>query len=91
MVDVFVKRTFDSSVTRNDVHELVNKLDEAGGCLALHKVQWWENVLATDGHSMICRFTAADAESVRLALRRANVSFNSVWSRGPAEIPAESG
>lgn len=50
------------------------------GCADLHKVRWRESFLARSGDRLICRFEAPDAESVRLALRRARAEPAAVWS-----------
>jgi hypothetical protein len=77
MIDVFVTRSFDPPIAEGDESEPVNG---GGRCFTLHRVRWQESSLSRDGRTMICRFTAPDAESVRLALRQAGVGFDSVRS-----------
>jgi hypothetical protein len=74
VVDVFVERALAQPATEHEAEQMVSA---AQGCFALHGVQWHESVLAANGRSMICRFTAVDAESVRIALRQAGVRFES--------------
>jgi len=53
--------------------------DAPADCFRMHRVQWIESRVSDDGSRLICRFRAPDAESVRIALRRAGISFDSVW------------
>jgi hypothetical protein len=50
----------------------------------MYRVHLQECLVADDGRRMLCRFTAPDAESVRVALRQAGIAFDSVWiARSP--------
>jgi hypothetical protein len=75
MVDVFVERTFDEPITEDDLQAC-----DANRCLELYAATWRESYLAPDGRRMLCRFTAPDAESVRMALRHSRIGFDAVWS-----------
>ena len=77
MTEIFVERTFDPPISNDDLASL---LHGAGSCLALYQVEWRESFLANDGRRMFCRFSAPDAESVRLALRRIGATYDAVWS-----------
>lgn len=50
------------------------------GCAALHKVHWQESFIAEAGRRLICHFRAPDAESVRMALRLANIDADAIWT-----------
>lgn len=80
MVGVVVERRFDPPLTE---HELDDLQQSAQRCMALHRVRWEETFLASDGSRMFCRFSAPDAESVRMALRQAMVPVDAVWSYRP--------
>jgi hypothetical protein len=77
MADVFVERVLspggpDPSPT------------PFNACLAMHRVHLQECLVADDGRRMLCRFTAPDAESVRVALRQTGIAFDSGWiARSP--------
>jgi hypothetical protein len=49
----------------------------------MYRVHLQECLVADDGRRMLCRFTAPDAESVRVALRQAGIAFDSVWIAQP--------
>jgi hypothetical protein len=44
------------------------------GCFSLHRAEWQESLLSSDGRRLFCRFRGPDAESVRMALRGAKAS-----------------
>src|SRR5512145_2899613 len=77
MTNMFLERTFDEAFTRDDVLEVGR---ESASCLDLHRVRWHGSFLAGNGHTMICRFSAADMESARLALRDPDVDLSRFWS-----------
>ncbi len=74
---LFLERTFDEPLTRDDVLEGGR---ESAKCFDLYRVQWHGSYLANDGHSMICRFSAADLESARQALRDPDVDLSRFWA-----------
>ena len=49
-------------------------------CLRVHGVHHTVSYVTRDGLRMICVFEAPDAESVRDALRSADIPFDRVWS-----------
>jgi hypothetical protein len=57
-----------------------NTLRKKGWCLDLHRAEYVEGYLATDGLRAVCVFRAPDAESVRLANNQAGVPYASVWT-----------
>jgi hypothetical protein len=55
-------------------------MSEAGiDCLDLHRVQWHRSLLSADGHELICHFTGADLESVRMVLKAQGSLRAEVW------------
>jgi hypothetical protein len=75
--DLFLERTFDESLTPADVLEGGRA---SAGCFDLYRVSWHGSFLSQDGHTMVCRFSAADLESARLALRGPDVDLSRLWS-----------
>ena len=76
MTEMVLERDFDTPLTAQDV---INLGEEAQGCFALHGVSWHQSFLAAGGRRLICWLSAADAESVRLALRQSGVGPHRVW------------
>ena len=76
-VQLFLERTFEESLTREGVLAGSRRID---WCLDLHRVRWRSSFLAADGRTMICWFSAADRESVRLALLEARADLARLWS-----------
>jgi Protein of unknown function (DUF4242) len=85
MVDVFAEWMENAPVGRCGIPE-----EEAAGCSELFKVRWQESFVAEGGRRLICHFIAPDAESVRMALRCANIAVEAVWS-GTVHTRAASG
>ncbi|HEX6999164.1 MAG TPA: nickel-binding protein [Gammaproteobacteria bacterium] len=73
----FLERTFDEPLTPEDVFRGGR---ESAWCFDLHRVDWHGSFLSHDGRTMICRFSALDLESVRLALRERNTDMSRFWS-----------
>jgi Nickel responsive protein SCO4226-like len=74
---VVVERLFPEPVTPEF---FANALREKGWCLDLHRAEYVEGYLATDGLRAVCVFRAPDAESVRLANNQAGVPYTKVWT-----------
>jgi len=74
--NLFLTRTFDQPLSVADVCERVRTSE---WCYAMHKVDWRGSFLAIDGQTMICWFTAADAESVRIALHKSGADTQFLW------------
>lgn len=49
-------------------------------CLDVRGIRWIGSSLAADGQRSVCKFEAADAESVREANRAAGLPFERVWA-----------
>jgi len=74
--NLFLTRTFDQPLSVADVCVRVRNSD---WCYAMHKVDWRGSFLAINGQTMICWFTAADTESVRIALRKSGADTQFLW------------
>jgi hypothetical protein len=85
MVDVFAEWMENAPIGRCGIPE-----GEAAGCSKVFKVRWQESFIAEGGRRLICHFIAPDAESVRMALRCANIAVEAVWS-GTVHTQAASG
>jgi Nickel responsive protein SCO4226-like len=77
MSDVFYVRPVDPPISPEVVHGMAQY---AGGCFAMHHVDWKHSFLSEDGGRMLCWYHAADAESARLALRELGSNMNAVWA-----------
>lgn len=75
--NLFLERTFDEPLTREDV---LDGARESATCFDLYRVRWHGSYLANDGRAMICRFSAADLESARQALRDPDVDLSRFWA-----------
>lgn len=76
VVDVLVERSFPEPVDFAEVQALENS---GAWCLDEHGVSFVRTYFAIDRCRMLCRYTAADAESVRIVNRRLGLPFDSVW------------
>jgi len=74
---VVVERLFPEPVTPEFFAEA---LREKGWCLDLHRAEYVEGYLSTDGLRAVCLFRAPDAESVRLANSQAGIPYARVWT-----------
>lgn len=77
IANLFLERTFDEPLTPADV---VEGGRESAQCFDFHRVRWHGSFLSRDGRTMICRFSAADMESARLALRDPGTDLSRLWS-----------
>ncbi len=75
--NLILERTFDEPVMPEDVLEGGR---EIARCFDLYRVHWHGSYLSNDGRSMICRFSAVDMESARLALRDPAMDLSRFWS-----------
>jgi hypothetical protein len=76
MSTVVVERSFDQPVAFEDIQAI----EERGAwCLEAHGVRFERTYFSGDRRRMICVYEAPDAESVRLAQRRAGMPFGPVW------------
>jgi hypothetical protein len=74
---VLTERIFAEPV---DLSELREAMKKNGSCLDLHDVRYLQSYLSTDRLRMVCLFEAPDAESVRIANRKANMPFERIWT-----------
>lgn len=72
MPELFLEREFAQPVNAAGLVEASADLEELG-CLQLHRVEWVGSLMSPDGHKMVCRFRAPDAESVRVVMRALGV------------------
>jgi Protein of unknown function (DUF4242) len=79
MPHVIVEYAFDPPATEEELDAIGEKLDP---CLEGHDVRFVQSFVSLDRRRRICVFEAADAETVRVSYRSANVAFERVW---PAE------
>lgn len=77
MTDVIVEREYETPVSKEDLMAMAK---EGGGCFALYNISWKTSFLADNGKRLSCHFQAADAETVRTALRQLGVETKAVWS-----------
>jgi hypothetical protein len=85
MTQLILERNFDPPLTRDDV---VTLAQDSGWCFETYRVNWLGSMLATSGHSMVCHFEAADAESIRQALRQTQTDMTRSWIGTTHEGPA---
>jgi len=71
-----LERSFDSPMTRDDVIGLAST---TSWCFEMYRVDWHGSLLAADGQTLVCVFSAADQESVRQALRKAEADTRRLW------------
>jgi hypothetical protein len=85
MTDVFVQRTFDPPLSDESFDAMARG---SAGCLDLYRVQWRQSLLSADGRRLVCWFSAPDAESTRLALRKAGSHDAVPWPGTVHDSPA---
>ena len=84
MSDILVERHWDEALTDAD---MLTMLGSAADCLGIHRVDWHASRLSADGHELFCHFSAADAESVRIALNKAGSPRGQVWAGTVHDAP----
>jgi hypothetical protein len=84
MSEILVERHWDQPLTDADMHTM---LESTGACLGIHRVDWHGSRLSADGHELFCHFSAADAESVRIALNQAGSPRGQVWAGTVHDAP----
>lgn len=85
MTDVFVLRSFDPPLTDESFDAMSRS---SAGCLDLYRVQWRQSLVSADGRRLFCWFSAPDAESTRLALRKAGSHDAVPWPGSVHDSPA---
>ena len=79
MPELLLEREFAQAL-RPDIVRAASRTLQGHGCLELHRVEWLGSLLSIDGRCKVCRFRAADAESVRFALRAVGVEdMSCLW------------
>lgn len=77
MESIVMLRRFEPPLDQQDFYRIA---EESVGCLSIYRADWQESLLAEDGHSLICRFEAPDAESIRQLSRGDGAQEKTVWS-----------
>jgi hypothetical protein len=77
---VVVERSFAEPVAFEDIQAIEKR---GAGCLDSHGVRFLKSYFSRDRRRMICLYEAPDAESVRLAERKAGVPFEKAWTARP--------
>jgi hypothetical protein len=85
---LLLRRTFDKPLSVPDVHE---RAAESDWCYRNHKVTWHGSFLSADGGTLICWFSAVDAESIRQALRQSGADMQTLWACTVHEGPEAQG
>ena len=73
--DVFVECLRPAATGAQGGHAL----PDASMCFTLHRVEWLRTLESVDSSRLLCHFRAPDVESVRLALRRLDLSIGAIW------------
>jgi hypothetical protein len=77
MARVLVEHTFPEPLSDERFSALGKQLDP---CLEIRNGTWRRSSLSQDRLRMVCEFEAPDAQSVRDALRSANVPFDRAYA-----------
>lgn len=87
MLELFLEREFAQPLQAEVMRAMSVSLEEQG-CLQLHRVEWLGSLLSADGHKMVCRFRAPDAESLRIVFRTVGVAdLRCLWPGTAHERP----
>jgi len=81
---LFLERRFEPALMPADVMAMAVN---AAGCFGLHRVNWHYSLLSTDGHRMVCSFSAPDAESARIAMRQSSIDSTNLWRGHICDAP----
>ena len=77
MARVMMEQSFEQPMSDEALSDFAKRLDP---CLELRDGTWARSYVSSDRKRMFCEFEAPDAESVREALRSAEIPFDRVWS-----------
>jgi hypothetical protein len=77
MENIVIERTYVPAMDQDAYYQMAK---EAMGCLDLYRASWIESFLAEDGSSLMCRFQAPDAESIRMVSRGDGAAQKRVWA-----------
>lgn len=78
-----LERSFDVPLTAGDVKNIAR---DTTWCFEMHRVDWHGSMLSADGQSLVCCFSAADQESIRQALRKAEADMRRLWAGTVHEV-----
>ncbi|HYP75918.1 MAG TPA: nickel-binding protein [Polyangiaceae bacterium] len=84
MTEVLVERRTETPLADREVAAMA---EAAGGCLDLHRVQWHGTLLSADGRELVCHFSAADLESVRMVIKTQGALPGRVWACSSRDAP----
>jgi hypothetical protein len=77
MTHLILERTFDPPL---DLAVFVERVRASEWCFDLYRLHWNGSFLSLDGRTMVCSFTAPDAESARTALRQTGADVARLWT-----------
>lgn len=77
MARVIAEQSFETALSDEELSRMSQRLD---ACLEIRNGAWVRSYLAADRKRVICDFEAPDAESVRQAMRSAQIQFDRVYS-----------
>ena len=77
MAKVILEQSFEQPISDEELGRFAARLDP---CLDVRNGGWVRSYVSKDRKRCVCEFEAPDAESVRDALRSADVPFDRVWS-----------
>jgi hypothetical protein len=83
MTILVLERSFDPALTQAMVTDLARS---SAWCFEQYRVDWLGSYLAADGQSMVCRFRAPDAESIRQALVTIDADTRCLWCATVHEV-----
>lgn len=83
MTELVLERQFDEALTRQSV---IGMAQEGAWCMELYRVDWLGSLLSADGHTMVCRFRARDAEAIRQALATLHTDMRVLWEGTTHEV-----
>lgn len=84
MTDLFLERSFNPGLARQDV---LHFAELGADCFGMHRVAWNRSFLSSDGHKLYCWFTAPDMESARIAMRQTDTDMRKLWRCDVHEAP----
>jgi len=76
MSEILLERVFDPPL---DKATFIAMGEESLTCLELYRASWLESLLSEDGHRLLCRFQAPDAEAIRLLTRGDSPREKRAW------------
>lgn len=84
MAEVIVERSFEEPVEFSAIQAIE---DRGAWCLDQHHVCFVRTWFSKDRRRMVCLYEAPDAESVRIAQRKAGMPVDRVWAVGGDPVP----